>query len=134
MKLLLDTHVLLWTIARDDLLPEKAHLLIGDVDNDVFFSLASVWEVAIKHASKPDKVPLSEDDLLRYCIQSGFIMLQIDAKHIQAVKTLRRSAEAMPHKDPFDRLLIAQAKTEGMTFVTHDKLLPDYDEPCILLI
>ena len=134
MKLLLDTHILLWTIAREDLLSRKARSLIGDEDNDIYFSLASVWEVAIKHASKPDKIPLSEDDLIQYCIQSGFMMLPIDADHIQTIKTLRRNAEAPPHKDPFDRLLIAQAKTEDMIFVTHDKLLPDYEEPCILLV
>lgn len=134
MKLLLDTHVLLWTIAKDDLLPDNARVLIGNEENDIFFSLASVWEVAIKHASKPGKITFSEDDLLKYCIQSGFIMLPIEAKHIQAIKSLQRNADAPPHKDPFDRLLIAQAKTEGMTFITHDKLLPDYEEPCILAI
>ncbi len=134
MKLLLDTHVLLWTIAREDLLPENARSLIGNENNDVFFSLASVWEVAIKYASKPDKIPLSEDDLIKYCIQSGFIMLPIEARHIQAIKSLQRNEDAPPHKDPFDRLLIAQAKTEGMTFITHDKLLPDYEESCIFLI
>ena len=103
MKLLLDTHVLLWTIAKDDLLPDNARALIGNEENDIFFSLASVWEVAIKHASKPGKITFSEDDLLKYCIQSGFIMLPIEAKHIQAIKSLQRNADAPPHKDPFDR-------------------------------
>ena len=65
MKLLLDTHVLLWTIAKDDLLPDNARALIGNEENDIFFSLASVWEVAIKHASKPGKITFSEDDLLK---------------------------------------------------------------------
>lgn len=134
MKLLLDTHVLLWTIAREDLLPENARSLIGNGNNDVFFSLASVWEVAIKHTVKPNKIPFSEDDLLKYCIQSGFIMLPIEARHIQAIKTLQRNTDAPPHKDPFDRLMIVQAKIEGMTFITHDKLLSAYEEPCVFLI
>lgn len=132
MKLLLDTHVLLWTIAKDELISENIHELIGDEDNDIFFSMVSVWEVALKHAIKPDKIHFSEEELVKYCLQSRFIMLPIELCHISTVKTLSRPDNAPPHKDPFDRLLIAQAKSESMTFVTHDKLLTHYNEPCVL--
>ena len=131
MKLLLDTHVLLWTITEDELISPEVRELIGDEDNDIFFSMASVWEVALKHAVKPDKIPFSEEELVKYCLKSRFIMLPIELRHISTVKTLSRTDSAPPHKDPFDRLLIAQAKVEGMTFVTHDKLLPYYEESCI---
>ncbi len=106
--------------------------MIGSSRNNIFFSLASVWEVAIKNMSKPKVMPISDEYFIDDCLQSGFRMLPIEAKHILTVKTLSRFNNAPQHKDPFDRLLIAQAKAGEMTFVTHDKLLPYYDEPCIL--
>ena len=134
MKLLLDTHILLWAITDDGRVSAQVQKMIGSSRNQIFFSLASVWEVAIKHIAKSKAIPISEDAFLTYCVQSGYMALPIEIKHLLMLKTLRRKEDAPPHKDPFDRLLIAQAKTEGMTFVTHDKLLPDYEEPCILLI
>ncbi len=134
MKLLLDTHILLWAITDDGRVSAQVQKMIGSSRNQIFFSLASVWEVAIKHIAKSKAIPISEDTFVTYCVQSGYMALPIEIKHLLMLKTLRRKEDAPPHKDPFDRLLIAQAKTEGMTFVTHDKLLPDYEEPCILLI
>ena len=123
MKILLDTHILLWTIAQKDRLPPKAQNLIGNEQNDIFFSLVSVWEVAIKHIVKPQDMPISEEDFAKYCFESKFNLLSLEMKHIFAFKTLQRADNAPVHKDPFDRLLIAQAKTENMKFITHDKLL-----------
>ncbi len=134
MKLLLDTHILLWAITDDGRVSAQVQKMIGSSRNQIFFSLASVWEVAIKHIAKSKAIPISEDAFVTYCVQSGYMALPIEIKHLLMLKTLRRNEDAPMHKDPFDRLLIAQAKTEGMTFVTHDKLLPDYEEPCILLI
>ena len=134
MRILLDTHILLWTIAKNDRLPVKARKLIGNEENDIFFSLVSVWEVAIKHVIKPQDMPISEEDFAKYCLASKFIPLSVEMKHIFALKTMQRANHAPTHKDPFDRLLIAQAKTEDMLFITHDKLLPYYEEPCIVLV
>ena len=131
MRILLDTHVLLWSMTDDARIPEHIRTVIGNAGNDIFFSLASVWEVAIKHTSKPEVMPISEEFFMNCCLQSGFTLLPIEAKHIIAIKSLHRENNAPSHKDPFDKLLISQAKTESMTFITHDKLLPYYNESCI---
>ncbi len=134
MNMLLDTHVLIWTFTNDVRIGEKGRNLIGSSQNEIFFSLASVWEVAIKHTVRPDSMPVSDNEFLDYCVQSGFKELPIMASHILALKTLRRQENTPIHKDPFDRILIAQAKTEGMHFLTHDKLLSFYVEPCVVMI
>ena len=107
---------------------------IGTAKNEIFFSLASVWEVAIKHISNPRSMPVSDEDFIRYCFELGYNLFPIKAEHIALLKTLQRHVDAPMHKDPFDRLLICQAKFENMKFMTHDRLLPDYDEPCIMLV
>ena len=99
-----------------------------------FFIVITSNEVAIKHVVKSQNTPISEEDFAKYCFESKFNLLSLEMKHIFAFKTLQRADNAPVHKDPFDRLLIAQAKTENMKFITHDKLLPYYEEPCILLV
>ena len=133
MKLLLDTHVALWSLFDSGKLPTELRPLVASRDNLVYVSLVSVWEVAIKHALKPENMPVPEELFAQRCAQAGFAQLPLTANQIFRVKELRRPPDAPKHNDPFDRLLIAQAKEEGLTFVTHDSLLPYYDEPCIAL-
>ena len=68
------------------------------------------------------------------CVQADFIELPLRSNHVKLLHTLNRKADAPPHKDPFDRILISQAKIENMTFLTHDSLLADYEEPCVLTV
>ncbi|MBR5509879.1 MAG: type II toxin-antitoxin system VapC family toxin [Lachnospiraceae bacterium] len=131
MNILLDTHILLWTLSNDPRLPEKARKLIEDDRNEIYYSIVSLWEVQIKHLAHPDAMPVSAETLKEYCEQSGFQKILVRDRHIFALADLKRKKDAPPHKDPFDRMLICQASVENMIFITHDSLIPGYDEPCI---
>lgn len=134
MNILLDTHELIWALNDDPRLSQKAIEYISDQDNDIFYSTVSIWEVAIKHAIRPDNVEFTGEDLARYCGLAGFMNLPVLDKHIFAMETLQRPADAPEHHDPFDRLLIGQAKAENMTFLTHDSLIPYYNEKCVVSV
>ena len=134
MKILLDTHILLWTLSNDIHLSDKARKLIVDMENEIYYSLISLWEIEIQHLIHPDAMPVSAEEVAAYCEQSGFRKISIKEKHIFAMAGLKRRKGAPPHKDPFDRMLICQGSTENMLFITHDSLIPDYHEPCILSV
>ena len=132
MNLLLDTHIALWAIIDDPRLPVKARELISDRYNNIYYSSVSVLEIAIKHMNHPDNVEFTGKELAQFCQEAGFFSLEMRDKHVFALETISRMKDAPPHHDPFDRMLIAQAKTENMSFITHDSLLPYYNEKCII--
>lgn len=118
MRLLLDTHALLWWLA-DDGLTDRARDAVADQANLVMVSAVSAWEISIKKAHGKLTAP---DDLERQMSEGGFAPLPITIRHGIAAGELPRH-----HDDPFDRMLIAQAVAEGLTVVTHDKRFADYD-------
>lgn len=132
MNLLLDTHVAIWALNDDPALSAKARSLILDPDNVVYYSTVSVWEVLLKHARWPGDIPFDERDFYEGCQEAGFVPLGLADKHILAVNTLTRPEGSKAHSDPFDRLLLAQAKVENLSFLTHDTLIADYAEKCII--
>ena len=132
MNLLLDTHIAIWALMDSPSLSDKARLMILDPDNTVYYSTLSVWEVQLKHEARPDQLPFTAEDFSAGCRQAGFITLPLRDKHVFAVASLTRAEDAKPHKDPFDRLLLAQAKVENLRFLTHDELIPSYGERCII--
>jgi PIN domain nuclease of toxin-antitoxin system len=134
MNLLLDTHILIWALNEDPRLPVKAREMILDEDNVVYYSSVSIWEISIKHSFHPDNVEFSGKELAQFCQEAGFLPVEMKDKHVFALETITRSEGAPVHHDPFDRMLIAQAKAENMSFITHDSLLPYYDEKCIILV
>ena len=134
MRLLLDTHILIWALLDDPRLPQLARRLIEDEANEVFYSSVAMWEVAIRHAKRPDKLAISAPDLAEYAAESGFYDMPLQEKHVFGLDALSRPEDAPPHSDPFDRIMICQAKAEGMLFITHDPLLPHYGEPCVLVV
>lgn len=134
MKLLLDTHIALWAIADSTKLNDKLIKILQDVDNEIFYSIVSVWEIAIKHVINPLNMPISEESFVDLCDKVGFQMLNIQPEHIYTVKTLHRDETEKKHNDPFDRLLISQAKADNIIFVTHDDLIPGYNEQCIMKV
>lgn len=134
MKLLLDTHIILWALDDNPKLSEQARALIMDAGNEVYYSCASVWETTIKYMSKPDKIRLSGSKLSELCRKMGYQMLLITDKHVGALETLVFHSEHQLHNDPFDRIMIAQAKADGMKFVTHDSKIPCYNEPCVIAV
>lgn len=132
MRVLLDTHIALWALTDDPRLSARARLLIEDAGNDVLFSLASAWEVAIKHAAHPDKMLVSGADFMILCAEAGFVELPVVGSHVAALETLRRADGVPVHNDPFDRIMLAQAKADGLLFVTHDSLINGYGEACVI--
>ncbi|TDR94761.1 type II toxin-antitoxin system VapC family toxin [Enterovirga rhinocerotis] len=128
MQLLLDTHILLWAAEGADRLPAEARSLMAASENTLVFSSASLWEVAIKSALGRPDFRLDPGVLLRRLIDNGYRELPISGRH--AVSTA-----ALPafHKDPFDRLLFAQAKTEGIVLLTADAALAEYGSPVRLV-
>ncbi len=134
MKLLLDTHIILWAITDDKKLSEKARTLILSKESEIYYSTASIWEVMIKHMFHPEHMPISGKQLSNYCQKSSYKMLPILDNHVYALESLQRTQDAPKHKDPFDCILLAQAKVENMLFITHDSLLPYYNEKYIILV
>lgn len=134
MRILLDTHILLWALSNDAKLPEKARELIKNEENEIYYSVVSLWEVEIKHLAHPDIMPVSAEEISEYCEQSGYKQITIKENHIFTIKGLKRKKNTQPHKDPFDRMLICQADVEKMVFITHDFLIPGYNKSCILFL
>jgi len=134
MKFLLDTHIALWAISDSTRLSGDVCALLENEENAVYYSMASVWELAIKRKIHPDQMPMDEETFVSLCEETGFDRLDIRLAHIFALKGLTRQEQAPHHNDPFDRLLLAQAKSEGFRFVTHDSLIAGYNEPCVMTI
>ena len=132
MKLLLDTHIALWALEGNKRLPGTAHDLISNPANFVHVSIVSAWEVALKHEAHPDAVFCDEMVFMDLCEQSSYVNLLLQVNHLRMLHTLQRFPNAAAHKDPFDRMLIAQAKAERMKLLTHDSLLRGYNEPCVV--
>ena len=115
---LLDTHIIIWAMLNDSRLNDKMLKVILNPENRIFYSIASMWEVQIKYALK--KMPISGIEFMHYCEQSGYHKLPIDDSHICELAGLVRDEAAPPHNDPFDRIMLSQAKAEGFTFLTHN--------------
>ncbi len=123
MNFLLDTHVLLWWLDDNPALSEKARSVIADGEHLVFISAATIWEIRIKEALGKLKIPSNFQKVLS---EQSFEMLDITFDHAHAISTLPNH-----HRDPFDRMLVAQAKTEGLSLVTRDRQLKNYNIPIV---
>lgn len=129
MKLLLDTHVVLWVLSEPNRLSEGARTVLVDETNDVFVSAATAWEIAIKQSLGKLTLPdLAARWLPSAIAQTGLAWMSISADHALGVGAL-----PWHHKDPFDRLLVVQAKLEGCTLVTHDRSLEGYGASLLLV-
>jgi len=121
MKLLLDTHLLLWAAGEPGRLSRSAKKLLSDPANDLIFSAASLWEIAIKRSLGRADFRVEPRVLRRGLIDNGYLEISITGEHALATETLPPL-----HKDPFDRILIAQAMVEGVTLLTVDPLVAKY--------
>lgn len=128
MKLLLDTHLLLWAAQGSRRLPKESLPLLQDVKNEVIFSVASLWEVAIKRALNRPSFRVDPRVLRRRLLENDYRELPVMGEHAVAVDSLPPI-----HRDPFDRLLIAQASVEAITLLTSDPLLAQYPAPVRLV-
>ena len=124
MKYLLDTQLLLWAAGQPRKLSRAARKLINEADNELLFSAASIWEIAIKSGLGRDDFRVEPRLLRRGLLDNGYIELPITSQHAVGIDTLPPL-----HKDPFDRLLISQALTEGITLLTGDAQVANYPGP-----
>jgi PIN domain nuclease of toxin-antitoxin system len=121
MRILLDTHLLLWAMAASRKLPAAVKTQLLDPANEVYYSAASVWEIAIKSGLRRKDFRIDLEALKGALRESGFLELPVTATHAVAVAQLPEI-----HKDPFDRLLVAQSIAEPLTLLTNDAVLADY--------
>ena len=126
MRLLLDTHIALWALTDDPRLSPRARALINDPANQVIVSAATVWEIAIKHALGRDDMPISGDEALDWFRRAGYDLLPISPAHAAAIEHLPEH-----HRDPFDRLLVAQAIAEPLRLLSRDPLVIRYGDAVI---
>lgn len=123
MRLLLDTHILLWAAAEPHRLPLTFRARIESAENEVMFSAASIWELAIKSGLGRISLPIPLGELTRSFEERGFSPLSITISHAVVVESLPRH-----HRDPFDRILVAQAIAEPARLLTVDRALAPYSE------
>lgn len=123
MNLLLDTHLLLWAASTPERLPAKAYNLLLDPGNQLIFSSASLWEITIKNGLERTDFNVDSRRLWRMLLVNGYRELPITSEHTVAVNELPPL-----HKDPFDRILIAQARVEGLVLLTVDKAVAKYGD------
>lgn len=121
MRLLLDTHALVWALGDDPALSGRARALLEDAANEVHVSVASLWEAVIK--ARRGKLRVALDETLAILEPAGFRLLDIRPAHLHALARLPVLAD---HRDPFDHLLIAQAIAEDLAFMTEDRHAPRY--------
>lgn len=120
---LIDTHIFIWSMVKSDRLSTKLIKLLSDAENEIFLSIASVWEMIIKKRRKKLRFPKDIESGIK---KVGFHLLSVNLNHVLAVDKLPDY-----HADPFDRLLIAQAITESITLITSDEKIWKYNVPVI---
>ena len=121
MNVLIDTHIAIWAIYDNSKLTEQMTSILLDKENTIYYSLVSAWEVEIKHNIGKSEIPSKE--FIKDCENAGFSVLSLKKKHIIELENIPFRKD---HRDPFDRLLIAQAKSEEMWFLTKDGKILSY--------
>lgn len=123
MRLLLDTHVMLWAMLGDGRLTETARKVIEDERNEVYFSVVSLCEISLKRTAHPDRMSVDAAGARKAFLAAGYGELPFLSSHAEAMDRL-----PLLHRDPFDRMLLAQAKAEGMRLLSHDSRFPAYGD------
>ena len=122
MKILLDTHMLLWLLTGDKMLSRKARKLIEDEANEIYFSSVSIAEIANKHNFKPEQMPIEAAEVREEALAANLNELVFDGNHAARLSDLPQH-----HRDPFDRMLVAQALGSQMSLLSHDDFVLMYD-------
>ena len=123
MKLLLDTHVILWALEDSPRLPLHIRELIKEESNEIYVSAVSLWEIAIKHKKQPETLPYTATQIRDYCQRAGYVFLSLSLDSIQTYERYDFSS----HLDPFDQMLVAQSACNNMRLLTHDEKLKSYN-------
>lgn len=132
MKYLLDTHIILWALAGEEYTSKRVQEIIEDRNNEIYYSSISSWEIEIKHLKQKEFL-LTGEQLTFLCEQNGLINIPVKTNHVVELKNILPIND-IKHNDPFDKMLLAQAITENMIFVTHDKKFEYYNNKNILIV
>ena len=122
MKILLDTHTLLWALGAPERLPEYIVEMICNENNEIYLSAASLWEISIKHKKAPAKMPFSAVQIRDYCQRAGYLFLSVSVDSVSTFDKLSFENNG----DPFDQILVSQAVANNMKFVTHDEKIKQF--------
>ena len=123
MEILLDTCTLLWVINEPEKLPENIINIINDYNNDVFILNTSIWEIELKHLKNEKLIPYDAVSILNSIIDADFRIINLRNEYIMGLKDI---VDQHIHNDPFDHILLAMAKEEKMTLITHDESIKKY--------
>ena len=126
MRVLLDTHLVIWAMVGSDKLSDKARSYLSSRDVIRYVSSVSIWETALKHSRKPDDIPVTGEQMMRFCRENQIRELPLRFEHIAGIGSLSNY-----HNDPFDRILIQQAIKEDLLLITHDEKILLYGDYCI---
>lgn len=132
MRYLLDTHIILWAFIGDKRLGKDVREIIEDPKNEIYYSTVSSWEIEIKHLYK-DNFKLSAERFNFLCDQNGLANIQIKNSNVSSLKKIEKTKNNK-HNDPFDKMLLAQAISENMVFITHDKKFTAYSNQNIMIV
>ena len=121
MKYLLDTHIILWSALDVKKLSRKAKIILENPDNVLYFSPISLWEISIKHAKHPNQMPITSERAKELALKMGLIELPVRSRHGVDISNLPEI-----HSDPFDRMLITQARSDGLLLISHDDKVVAY--------
>lgn len=121
MKILLDTCVILWVLSGPDKLTPRIEKMICDERNEIYVSVASLCEIALKHKKYPDQFPFTSEQIKNYCMRSGYYFVSLSVDNLTQFEKL----DFKEHKDPFDKMLISQSVSNGFRLITHDKMIKD---------
>ena len=135
MNILLDTHIAVWAMVDHNKLTKDCIDEITNLNNNIYVSLISVWEVAIKNAKHGYKeMPIDESLFVKYCEELEFSILPIKTKHILNIRNITLKNKDSHQKDPFDKLLLSQSVSESLTLYTKDTALLNYDVENVKII
>lgn len=133
MNIILDTHYAYWSLYDSNRLSKNVREIIENPDNDIYVSAVSILELSIKHQKNPKLMQVSGEEFYQACLDNDFFILPIQAKIIKEFEDLNIKEDAFVNKDPFDRILVAQAKHYKYMLVTCDHCMKYYAEPYILI-
>ena len=123
MKILVDTHILIWLLSGDSMLSRSAQRILEDERNEIYFSSINIAEIAIKHVKNPLLMPLTPEQVREAALENNLRELDFGSSHAVALASL-----PLHHKDPFDRMLIAQAEGSQMKLMSHDDFIALYPD------
>jgi len=135
VQYLLDTHILLWYLYDNDELPFKVKNMLDDANNTIYYSPINLLEIAIKLKKNKDFLSDDCEEIRNACLENGFEPLPYFDKHVFSFEKIRKKDNTPKHQDPFDLMLLSQAKrSKNIKLLTHDHCFEYYDEDCILLV